>query len=106
MRAADRFFRLTLRRFMLGFDVSERTVSRLMPPRPPDPEARQRWRNFLRNHREVPAAMDFFNVPTATSRVLDVFFVIHHAGRTLLHVRVTDHPTDTLTRSTGPTSSP
>jgi len=78
---------------MLRFDVSERTVSRMMPRRPPDPEARQRWRNFLRNHRDVLAAMDFFTVPTATFRVLYVFFVIHHARRTVLHVRVTEHPT-------------
>jgi transposase InsO family protein len=78
---------------MLGFDVSERTVSRWMPRRPADPEARQRWRNFLRNHREVLAAMDFFTVPTATFRVLYVFFVIHHARRTVLHIRVTEHPT-------------
>jgi len=78
---------------MLGFDVSERTVSRSMPKRPPDPEARQRWRDFLRNHREVLAAMDFFTVPTATFRVLYVFFVIHHARRTVLHVRVTEHST-------------
>ena len=78
---------------MLGFDVSERTVSRFMPRRPADPEARQRWRNFLRNHREVLAAMDLFTVPTATFRVLYVFFVIHHARRTVLHVRVTEHPT-------------
>jgi len=78
---------------MLGFDVSERTVSRMMPRRPFDPEARQRWRHFLRNHREVLAAMDFFTVPTATFRVLYVFFVIHHARRTVLYARVTEHPT-------------
>jgi putative transposase len=78
---------------MLGFDVSERTVSRVMPTRPPGPEARQRWRNFLHNHPEVLAAMDFFTVPTATFRVPHVFFVIHHARRTVLHVRVTEHPT-------------
>jgi hypothetical protein len=78
---------------MLRFDVSERTVSRMMPRRPADPEAQQRWLNFLRNHREVLAAMDFFTVPTATFRVLCVFFVIHHARRTVLHVRITEHPT-------------
>ena len=78
---------------MLGIEVSERTVSRYMLKRPADPEARQRWRTFLRNHREVLAAMDFFTVPTATFRVLYVFFVIHHARRTILHIRVTAHPT-------------
>ena len=53
----------------LGLEVSERTVSRYMPRRPVDPEARQRWRTFLSNHREVIAAIDFFTVPTATFRV-------------------------------------
>ena len=37
--------------------------------------------------------MDFFTVPTSTFCVLYVFFVIHHARRTVLHVRVTEHPT-------------
>jgi hypothetical protein len=64
-----------------------------MPRRPADPEARQRWRTFLTNHREVVAAIDFFTVTTVTFRVLYVFFVIHHARRTVLHVRVTQHPT-------------
>ena len=50
---------------MLGYDVSERTVSRSMRKRPADPEAQQRWRSVLHNHRDVLAAMDFFTVPTA-----------------------------------------
>jgi transposase InsO family protein len=78
---------------MLGIELSERTVSRYMPTRLIDPLARQRWRTFLHNHREALAAMDFFTVPTATFRVLYVFFVIHHARRALLHIRVTGHPT-------------
>jgi transposase InsO family protein len=64
-----------------------------MPRRPVDPEARQRWQTFLSNHREVIAAIDFFTVPTATFRVLYVFFVVHHARRELMHFRVTEHPT-------------
>lgn len=78
---------------MLGYDVSERSVSRSMRKRPADPEAQQRWHNFLHNHRDVFAAMDLFTVPTATFRVLYVFFVIHHARRSVLRVRVTEHPT-------------
>lgn len=69
---------------MLGVEVSERTVLRYLPRRPADPHARQRWQAFLSNHREVIAAMDFFAVPTATFRILYVFFVIHHARRTVL----------------------
>jgi hypothetical protein len=33
-------------------------------------QTRQLWAVFLRNHREVIAAMDFFAVPTLTFRVL------------------------------------
>ena len=49
---------------MLGFDVSERTISRWMKRAPRDPEPARRWLAFLRNHREAIAAMDFFTVPT------------------------------------------
>src|SRR5258708_4479389 len=51
---------------MLGFDVSERTISRWMKRAPQDPEPAKRWLTFLRNHREAIAAMDFFTVPTIT----------------------------------------
>jgi len=77
----------------LGFVVSERTVSRCMPRKPAGPDAIERWTRFLRNHRDVLAAMDFFTVPTATFRVLHVFFIIRHARRRILHVNVTTHPT-------------
>jgi hypothetical protein len=63
---------------MLGFDISERTVLRWMRKRPRDPESITRWAVFLRNHREVIAAMDFFTVPTLTFGVLYCFFVIAH----------------------------
>ena len=76
----------------LGFTVSERTVSRYMPKRPAGPDAIERWKSFLRNHRECIAAMDFFTVPTATFRVLYVLFVIHHARRQVLHFNLTAHP--------------
>ncbi len=48
---------------MLSFDVSERMISRCMKRAPRDPEPATRWLTFLRNHREVIAAMDFFTVP-------------------------------------------
>jgi putative transposase len=78
---------------MLGFDVSERTISRWMKPAPRDPQPAKRWLAFLRNHREAIAAMDFFTVPTATFRVLYCFFVISHDRRRILHFNVTKHPT-------------
>jgi hypothetical protein len=48
----------------LGFDVSERTISRWMRRAPRDPGPAKRWLAFLHNHREAIAAMDFFTVPT------------------------------------------
>ena len=78
---------------MLGFDVSERSVSRWMRRAPRPPNSSQRWLTFLRNHREVIAAMDFFSVPTVTFSVLYVFFVIGHDRRCVLHFNVTRHPT-------------
>jgi hypothetical protein len=78
---------------MLGFDVSERTISRWMQRAPREARPTQRWRAFLANHREAIAAMDFFTVPTISFGVLYCFFVIHHDRRRILHVNITKHPT-------------
>ena len=53
---------------MLGFNVSEATVSRYMPRRRKPPS--QSWRAFLRNHANGLVSVDFFVVPTATFRIL------------------------------------
>jgi putative transposase len=82
---------------MLGFDISERTISRWMKRAPKDPEPAKRWLAFLRNHREAIAAMDFFTVPTITFGVLYCFFVIAHDRRRILHFNVTKHPTSPWT---------
>jgi putative transposase len=80
---------------MLGFDVSERSISRWMKRAPRDPALARRWLAFLRNHREAIAAMDFFTVPTVTFKLLYCFFVISHDRRQILHLNVTCHPTST-----------
>src|ERR1035438_10477760 len=69
---------------MLGFDVSERTISRWMRRAPRNPEPAKRWLSFLRNHREAIAAMDFFTVPTVTFNLLYCFFIISHDRRRIL----------------------
>ena len=76
----------------LGFDVSERTISRYLCKRPSGRNARLSWKTFLHNHSDAIAAMDFFTVPTATFRVLYVFFVIHHERRRVLHFSVSANP--------------
>jgi transposase InsO family protein len=78
---------------MLGFQVSEATVTRWMRRAPRRPEPTERWLAFLRNHREAIAAMDFFTVPTLTFSVLYCFFLISHDRRRILHFNVTRHPT-------------
>jgi hypothetical protein len=80
----------------LGFDVSERTISRLIPRRRRPPS--QTWRTFLENHLGSTVAIDFFAVPTLTCRILFVFVVLAHDRRRILHVNVTQHPTSAWTR--------
>ena len=77
---------------MLGFDVSETTVSRWMRRAPRSPDLAKRCLTFLQNHREAIAAMDFFAVPTLTFGVLYCFFVIGHERRRILHYDVTSNP--------------
>src|SRR6516164_9187138 len=76
----------------LGFEVSERSVSRWMRRAPRDADPVKQWLTFLRNHREAIAAMDFFTVPTLTFGVLYCFFVISHERRKILHFNVTRNP--------------
>ena len=75
----------------VGVEVSERTVSRLLPRlhRPPS----QTWRTFLTNHVATLASIDFFTVPTVTCRVLFVLVVLMHHRRRIVHVNITEHPT-------------
>jgi hypothetical protein len=80
----------------LGFDVSERTISRLLPRRSRPPS--QTWRTFLHHHVGSLVAVDFLTVPTITCRLLFVLVVFAHDRRRILHVNVTPHPTSAWTR--------
>ena len=75
----------------LGIDISERSVSRLMPKdrKPPS----QTWRTFLENHYKEMVSIDFMTVPTAAFRVLYVLVVLAHDRRRVVHFNVTAHPT-------------
>ena len=76
---------------VLGVDISERTVSRLLERRPRPPS--QTWRTFLTNHLASAASMDFFTVPTLTGRVLFVLVLLSHRRRRIVHINITNHPT-------------
>ncbi len=58
-----------------------------------DNDQRQRWKTFLRNHKDGIVAMDFIVVPTVRFRLLYAWFVIGHGRREILHFGVTAHPT-------------
>jgi len=75
----------------LGMEISERTVSRLMPKSREPPS--QTWKAFLNNHIQDLVAIDFFTVPTATFRVLFVLVMLAHHRRRIVHFNVTEHPT-------------
>ena len=77
----------------LGYELSESTVSKYMPKTPPTENARQNWRTFLANHREVLAGMDFFTVPTISFKVLYGFFILSHDRRRILTFDVAENPT-------------
>ena len=75
----------------LGIEISEATVSKY-PTRFPKPPS-QKWRTFLDNHSKALASIDFFDLPTATFRLLMVLIVLHHERRQSVHFGVTAHPT-------------
>jgi putative transposase len=84
-------------RLKLGLRVSPRTVRRYLPT-PLDRGGHHRvsshrWRTFVRNHVQAIIACDFCVVVTATFRLLLVFVGMEHAGRKILHVNATAHPT-------------
>jgi putative transposase len=58
----------------LGVEISERTVSRLIPKQRKEPP--QTWKTFLTNHVGQLVSIDFFTVPTLQLRVLFVFVVL------------------------------
>jgi putative transposase len=84
-------------RLKLGLRVSPRTGRRYLPKRlnrgPGTRMPSQRWATFVRNHAQAMVACDFCVVVLATFRLFDVFVVMEHATRRILHVNATAHPT-------------
>jgi len=77
----------------LGIRVSLATISPCFPKAEPDPGSQRHWRAFLRNHRDLIAAMDFFVGPTIRFQLLCFWFAIDHGRRRVLHFNVTADPT-------------
>jgi putative transposase len=79
----------------LGIRVSPRTVGKYLssggPRREPDPK--QRWLTFVRNHAKAIVACDLFVVVTASFRTVYVFVIMELGTRRMLHQNVTAHST-------------
>jgi len=67
----------------LGFEIFERTISRLLAKTRQPPS--QSWRVFLANHARDLVALDFFTVPTISFRILHAFVVLAHERRRVVY---------------------
>jgi putative transposase len=79
----------------LRIDVAKSTVEkyRVRPRKPPSPTRKA----FLHDHVRDIVSMDLFVVPTVTYKVLFVLVILAHERRRVLHVNVTEHPTEQWT---------
>jgi len=75
----------------LGIEISERTVSNLIPRRKPTPPS-QTWQTFLKNHMMNMVSIDFFTVSNATFQILFVLVILSHRRRQIVHFNVTTNP--------------
>ena len=83
----------------LGFKLSDQTVANILrrydiPPAPKRKQATS-WRDFIRTHKAVLAATDFFTVEVLTLRGLMTYYVlffIHLESRRICVAGVTRHP--------------
>ena len=76
----------------LGINISERTVSSLMPKHPRKPSS-QTWRAFLKNHMANTVSIDFFTVLTVNFHILFVIVILKNCRREVIHFNTTEHPT-------------
>ena len=77
---------------MLGFDLSQATVSSYMPKK--EKRSGHTWLTFLHNHLKEMVSVDFFDVHTLTYSLLYVFVILSHDRRKIIHFNITKHPTD------------
>ncbi len=76
----------------LGFSVCENTVAKYLRKPKADPEKRQRWLIFLRNHAKHIVGIDFAVVRTIFFKSIHVFVAISHDRRKILHFAVSSKP--------------
>lgn len=76
----------------LGFDACDNTVAKYMRQPKPDPDKRQQWGTFLKNHAPHIACIDFLVVRTLFFKAIYVFVAISHDRRKILHFGISSRP--------------
>jgi hypothetical protein len=75
----------------LGIGFAQGTVAKYMLSGSRRPSS-ETWTTFLRNHLGPMASVDFCTVPTFNFRLLDVFLVLAHQRRQVLHFNLVEEP--------------
>jgi hypothetical protein len=78
----------------LNIKVSKRAIQKYMQAARSKQPAGQSWSTFLKTHGKGIWACDFVPVVTLFFKTLHAFVIVHHESRRVVHVGVTDHPTD------------
>ena len=78
----------------LNIKVAKRTIQKYMQAVRSKPPSGQSWSTFLKTHGQDIWACDFVPVVTLFFKTLHAFVIVHHESRRVVHVGVTDHPTD------------
>jgi putative transposase len=78
----------------LGIKLSKRTIQKYMRQARPTRSSGQAWSTFLHNHAHQMWAGDFLLIVDLFFRQFYAFFIVELGSRRVVHVGVTDSPTD------------
>ncbi|WP_061248793.1 integrase core domain-containing protein [Leptospira noguchii] len=78
----------------LGHNICERTVSKYIPKRPPDPKKRMNWKQFYSLHSETMIVSDTFTSYSENFKeIFRVVFFLHVETRQIIHFDIHTNPT-------------
>jgi putative transposase len=78
----------------LNIQVAKRTIQKYLQAARSKPPAGQSWSTFLKTHGKDIWACDFVPVVTLLFKTIHAFVIVHHESRRVMHIGVTEHPTD------------
>ncbi len=78
----------------LNIKVAKRTIQKYMQAVRSKPPTGQSWSTFLKTHAKDIWACDFVPVVTLFFKTIYAFVIVHHESRRVVHLGVTEHPTD------------